>query len=426
MNAKSVNLIPDKAEITALNKTCFCLPLGRKQIDASILSSGNVPEMASLLAERPNLFASTGVFLAASDLDSMIDQIHAIEAATQTVSYQDITLSRADGALANVQPETRGVLMGYDFHVTPDGPLLIEINTNAGGIFLVQALSRAVQGGALPGYLAFGASRFEERIFEMMVSEWRAAGRLGQPQTLAIVDDNPEAQYLYPDMLLAQALLNEQGITTIIVNSASLAIGSRGLMAGDHVIDMVYNRLTDFALATPQSEALRSALLQNQVVVTPSPRHHALYADKRNLAFLSDAAKRKTLNLAPHHAQALTSLPETVEVTPEKADALWAARRDLFFKPATGFGGAAAYRGDKLTRRVWNEILKGGYVAQAFVAPQTRLVATEEGPAVLKFDVRVFTFSGDPLMLAARAYQGQTTNFRTYGGGFAPVILTDA
>lgn len=426
MNAKAGNLIPDKAEIAALNETCFCLPLGRQQIDASILSSVTVPEMASLLAAKPNLFASTGVFLAASDLDDMIDQIHAIEAAAQTVSYQDINLSRADDALANIQSETRGVLMGYDFHITPDGPRLIEVNTNAGGVFLVHALSSAVQGGPLPGFLAFGASRFEERIYEMVVSEWRAAGRLGQPQTLAIVDDNPEGQYLYPDMLLAQALLNKQGITTIIVDAASLAIGPRGLIAGDQVIDIVYNRLTDFALAMPHSEVLRAAMLQDQVVVTPSPRHHALYADKRNLAFLSDAAKRDALNLAPRHLSALANLPETVEVTLERADALWAGRRHLFFKPATGFGGAAAYRGDKLTQRVWSEILKGGYVAQAFVAPHTRLVATEVGPAALKFDIRVYTFSGDPLMLAARAYQGQTTNFRTSGGGFAPVILTDA
>jgi hypothetical protein len=426
MNAHSVMLVPDKAEIATLNETCFCLPFARNQIDEAILSTTKVSDMASHLAGRPNLFANTAVFLASSDLDAMIDQIHAIEAATQIRVYQDIALSRTEGVVTNIQPETRGVLMGYDFHITPDGPRLIEVNTNAGGAFLVHALSRALQVGALSGYLPFGAIRFEERIYEMMLSEWRAAGRLGQPKMLAIVDDNPEQQYLYPDMLVAQALLNEQGLTTIIADSASLTFGPSGLMADGHIIDMVYNRLTDFALIGPHSEELRTAMIHDQVVVTPSPRHHALYADKRNLAFLSDATKRGALSLAPHHRQALASLPETVEVTLEKADAIWAARKHLFFKPVTGFGGAAAYRGEKLTRRVWSEILKGGYVAQAFVAPHTRLVATEAGPTVLKFDVRVYTFSGDPLMLAARAYQGQTTNFRTFGGGFAPVIVTDA
>jgi hypothetical protein len=33
--------------------------------------------------------------------------------------------------------------MGYDFHLAPDGPRLIEINTNAGGAFLNAALARA-------------------------------------------------------------------------------------------------------------------------------------------------------------------------------------------------------------------------------------------------------------------------------------------
>ena len=36
-----------------------------------------------------------------------------------------------------------GVFMGYDFHLGPDGPRLIEINTNAGGAFLNAALARA-------------------------------------------------------------------------------------------------------------------------------------------------------------------------------------------------------------------------------------------------------------------------------------------
>ena len=36
------------------------------------------------------------------------------------------------------------LFMGYDFHISEDGPKLIEVNTNAGGAFLVSALQRAV------------------------------------------------------------------------------------------------------------------------------------------------------------------------------------------------------------------------------------------------------------------------------------------
>ena len=45
-------------------------------------------------------------------------------------------------------------------------------------------------------------------------------------------------------------------------------------------------------------------------------------------------------------------------------------------------------------------------------------------PQVLKFDLRNYVYDGAVQWLAARLYQGQTTNFRTPGGGFAPVYTT--
>jgi hypothetical protein len=104
-----------------------------------------------------------------------------------------------------------------------------------------------------------------------------------------------------------------------------------------------------------------------------------------------------------------------------EADRLWAARRRLFFKPAAGHGSRAAYRGEKLTRRVWGEILAGTYVAQDLVPPSERRI----GPlASLKADVRNYVYDGQVQLLAARLYEGQTTNMRTAGGGFAPVLTT--
>jgi hypothetical protein len=51
-------------------------------------------------------------------------------------------------------------------------------------------------------------------------------------------------------------------------------------------IDLVYNRLTDFALEAPANAALREAWLTDAALITPHPRAHALYADKRNLVAL--------------------------------------------------------------------------------------------------------------------------------------------
>jgi hypothetical protein len=88
-----------------------------------------------------------------------------------------------------------------------------------------------------------------------------------------------------------------------------------------------------------------------------------------------------------------------------------------------GHGSKAVYRGDKVTKTVWADISRGGYVAQAFAAPDERVVTIDGAPEARKVDVRLYTYDGQVLLSAARLYQGQTTNFRTPGGGFAPVLV---
>ena len=190
---------------------------------------------------------------------------------------------------------------------------------------------------------------------------------------------------------------------------------------------MVYNRLTDFDLSDPAHAALRAAYLAGAAVVTPHPRAHALFADKRNLITLGDDARLAAWGVTAEDRQLLqAAIPRTVQVTPDQADALWAGRRHLFFKPVAGFGARAAYRGDKLTRRVWSEILAGGFVAQTLVPPSERLVDVDGQPTRLKLDLRAYTYRGEIQLLAARTWTGQTTNFRTPGGGFSPVVVVPA
>lgn len=81
------------------------------------------------------------------------------------------------------------------------------------------------------------------------------------------------------------------------------------------------------------------------------------------------------------------------------------------------------YRGSKLTKKTFSQILESDYIAQAHVPPSERLVLVDGQRKNLKVDVRLYTYRGTLLMAAARLYRGQTTNFRTPGGGFAPVLL---
>ncbi|MCZ7562875.1 MAG: hypothetical protein M5U08_02890 [Burkholderiales bacterium] len=125
-------------------------------------------------------------------------------------------------------------------------------------------------------------------------------------------------------------------------------------------------------------------------------------------------------------ATLLGGIPRTRPVAGEDPERLWAERKRLFFKPAAGFGSRGAYRGDKLTRKVFADILAGDYVAQALVPPSERVTRDAGGERVLRLDVRAYVYAGEMQLLAARLYQGQTTNFRTPGGGFAPVLYPPA
>ena len=43
---------------------------------------------------------------------------------------------------------------------------------------------------------------------------------------------------------------------------------------------------------------------------------------------------------------------------------------------------------------------------------------------VLQVEARACAYTGEGQLFAARLYEGQTTNFRSDGGGFAPVFVT--
>jgi len=416
-----------------LNKECFCITVDpemlRRELEAHSSTRGLYD---SLDATHPGLFAKTPVFVGRANVVAMQALVTAVESVVQLSAYRQTVLGWAP-EIARFDPGIAGVLSSFDFHLTPDGPRLIEINTNAGGAFLTAVLSRAQHACCAPVLEAFdraaasGASTetLTTRLFEMFRVEWaRRRGHDVPLRRVAIVDDAPQQQYLYPEFLLAAQLFRSRGVEAIICDPTELAAAADGLRHESGHIDLVYNRLTDFALAEPQHAVLREAYLSGQAVVTPHPRAHALYADKRNLTVLSDAARLHEWGVEPATVATLHSMiPCTELVDPSRAEDLWTRRDELFFKPVAGFGGKATYRGAKLTRRVWNEILNGEYVAQALVPPSERSVRIEKQPAVsLKLDLRCYVYDGQVLSHAARLYQGQVTNFRTPGGGFASVF----
>ena len=415
--------------IEQLNRDCLCLSLDEAALARALDAELGEARLSQLVRERcPYLFAAQPVFVDPAHVARMSRVVRAVESVAALPAYREQVLAEAP-ASARVDAGAQGVFFGYDFHLHGGSLGLVEVNTNAGGAMLNAVLARAQRSCCEPMDAmvptAAGVEAFEQRMIDMFRREWRRSGHSRPLASIAIVDSVPQAQYLYPEFLLFRRLFARAGIEAVIADPAELAFSDGRLRHAELPIDLVYNRLTDFYLEDAASAALRDAWLARAIVLTPHPQAHALYADKRRLAVFSDDDRLRALG-APEAVRRvlLETVPHTEIVRADAADRLWAARRGLFFKPVAGYGSRAAYRGDKLTRRVWDDILAGDYVAQALVSPGERRVDSQQNARAMKFDLRAYAYAGDVQWIAARLYQGQTTNFRTPGGGFAPVYST--
>jgi hypothetical protein len=413
--------------IGVLNGECFCTSLDTAALRVALASEAGQPDLFKLLQQRcPHLFAARPVFLSREHRARMAQVIQAIESVVALPAYRAEVLAKSPAIAGHDPGGAKGVFFGYDFHVTESGFGLIEINTNAGGAMLNAVLAKAQRANCLvtqdPVPSARLPSALEASIVAMFRSEWLLGGHARPLRSIAIVDEMPEQQYLYPEFLLFQQLFQRHGLQAVIADPSEFSLRDGVLWHGEMAIDLVYNRTTDFSLGAPASATLREAYLQSAMVLTPHPQAHALYADKHNLALLCDAGRLEAWGV-PQATQAvlLASIPHTEVVTPANAKRLWRDRKGLFFKPFAGFGSRDVYCGDKLTELLWQEILEGDYVAQAVVLPGERFIADKKSVRTMKFDLRAYAYDGQIQSVAARLYRRQTTNFLTPDGGFAPL-----
>ena len=416
----------------ALNHGCLCQTLDPAQLRAELARDSGLRSVAQTLPQtHPHLFSNTAVFASRTTVQAVQDAVATIERTMSMPAWAQQVLPDAS-AIAQADHGPLGVFMGYDFHITPAGPKLIEINTNAGGAMLNAVLlqAQAVCCGMLdPLRNAHrGLAALEEEFVAMFRSEWQrylsACGSSSRElRSVAIVDDAPESQYLAPEFALFADVFKRHGIAAHVIDASDLHLEGHVLFAGEAAIDLVYNRLTDFNLSDPRHAALAQAYGHNLAAVTPHPRAHALRANKQHLVTLGQRDALEAMGIPERDLRVLlVTVPPCERVSAKNAAALWARRKQLFFKPLDGFGARAVYRGDKLTQKVWSEIQQGEYIAQALVPAPTRVLQVGEATADLEFDVRAYTYAGHVQLLAARTYSGQTTNFRTDGGGFAPVM----
>ncbi len=369
-----------------------------------------------LAARQPQLFSAADIHIDKAQYEAMAEIVGAIEMVLALPAFRAAVLADAP-AIARTPNAALGVFMGYDFHLTVNGPKLIEINTNAGG-GLLNAYLLAAHGREGDG------ARLIADIVAMFVNEWRLVCGDAPLKRIAIVDESPAGQFLAPEFELFRDLFIANGIDAVIADPAELQRDGERLLHAGQPVDLIYNRLTDFYLDAAVDRDIREVYQAGGVALTPHPGVHATHADKRHLMTLSDPQKLADLAVDRATQQILLAgVPRTVMVDPAQADALWAGRKRWFFKPPAGFGSRAAYRGDKLTKRVFEEILAGHYIAQEIALPSEHEIRVNGESQTMKADFRCYVYDGRIQHVAARLYQGQTTNFRTPGGGFAPVFV---
>ncbi len=421
---------PEPSASAWLNQSCHCIRPDREALRKGLAHSQHGARWLAALDARPGLFSDTAVFLDSHDVAAMQEAVRLMSRVVLSPAFHAQALLTAPAIARQAQPNP-GVFLGFDFHLTEAGPRLIEINTNAGGAMLNLVLGQAQSGccTVLDQALArwWTGQEGQHSILAMFREEWALARGEAVLRSIAIVDESPQEQYLYPEFLLFEELFRQAGLQAFIVAPSDLEFREQRLWWGEQPIDLVYNRLTDFYLEDESLSALRQAYESQAVVLTPHPYAHALWADKRHMALLRDARLLQAAGLSAEEAAFLQAvIPPTEVVSAEQAESLWARRKGLFFKPAAGYAGKAAYRGDKLTRSNFAQLINSAYVAQAIVPPSERRIRREGEAEALRLDVRNYVYQGQTLLLAARLYQGQTTNFRTPGGGFAPVLTVSA
>lgn len=318
--------------------------------------------------------------------------------------------------VARFDPGHDAVMMGYDFHLGPDGPRLIEVNTNAGGaMYAYRAAFPDHPDNSLPG------GRFIERFLATFHEEWRRFAMTTRPlQRIAIIDETPADQGLYPEMATLCNLFQSNGIDCSIHDPGDLETDTTGVRINGERIDLVYNRHCDFYLEQPDMAGLRAAYLAKTVCLSPNPFVYGLLADKRRMALWSDEEEMAGLPLSEKTTQILReTIPRSTLLADLDPEELWTRRKSLIFKPVSRFGGKGVLAGRSISRKRFRELDPAGTLVQDEVPPSLTETAEED----FKTDFRLFVYRNHCIGIAARLYRGQVTNLRTPGGGFARVQI---
>lgn len=351
-----------------------------------------------------------------TELAHMIRLVRTLYRIGRQDAYRECVTSQLPEA-ARFNPGHDSVMMGYDFHLTADGAKLIEVNTNAGGTllsYLAHVPASALASLDLP-------HRLKAQLLRSFAAEMGGfqGGELTRPRHIAIVDEAPEQQFLYPEMTAFAELFRQWGSRAVIADPAQLTAGPDGVACNGERVDLIYNRHCDFYLESAPMAGIRAAYLAGSVCLTPNPYIYGLLADKRRMTLWTDPQALQGLGIAARDRDLLGRLvPKSRLLGDLDKEEVWRGRKGWVFKPVSRFGSRGVLLGRKVSRKRFDELVPDDTLVQELAEPS--LTEQPDG-APMKTDFRLYAYRNHILGVAARLYQGQVTNMRTVGGGFAPV-----
>jgi glutathione synthase/RimK-type ligase-like ATP-grasp enzyme len=305
--------------------------------------------------------------------------------------------------------------MSFDFHLTSEGLKLIEINTNA---------SHALTVATVLNYLKPNRSQFtnvQTNILKSFTLEHELYFNQ-QLTRILIADEKPEKQKAYFEFLMYQELFQKMGLECKIADVSDIAYVDNFLVYKDQKFSFVYNRSTDFNF--DKTPAFLKSYQDHRVCYTPHPEEYKLLANKnrlidfRNMNFISQFLNAQEIK----HLHSV--VPNIEKLSHENFEDIWSRRKKLFFKPAKSFGSKAAYKGENISKKKLLQLLgQQSLLAQEYI-PAPELEVEYNGQFLKsKYDLRFYVYNGTIQLVAARLYQGQTTNFQKVGLGICPVLF---
>ncbi len=322
--------------------------------------------------------------------------------------------------ISNHPGNHHSVLMAYDFHTNEAGDcFLVEVNTNASG-FLIASLMEMTHLGIEP-------SNYEplRRLKGSFENELKLWGKSSTHPLVAISDEDIPQQKMYAEFLMYRDWFARLGWRAELCESKDFLLdGSHLKTASGESVDFVYNRTTDFYFEDPAHVSLREGYIRDLACISPNPREYWLLGDKERLIQFGDSAFLDQARATEEEKAAITrvTIPTFDKSSFASPEEIWHQRKQLFFKPKRSHGGKSVYRGESVSRKVFERLMQEDILIQRYQAAQRMPI--DDPRSVLenwKFDLRFYVYEDQIQLCAARIYQGQVTNFSSSMGGFTLV-----